>query len=180
MPIPGILSNMRRRIVPTLGLLSAALVFVSIPGCGNQPRPTLTEALVASTPEVLNDGSVSVDSCGRLRSHLAEQHPAILRGAYRSTVADVNAWRLGGRFPDAVPQFLSARQGGAVVYVCFLDMDIAKAPPPAVGANGEIVTAPSHNRAVWLVDASSGETWLLMSGYHDRPGRKDLPVEPVS
>ncbi|HEX3623744.1 MAG TPA: hypothetical protein VHT97_15625 [Acidimicrobiales bacterium] len=95
-------------------------------------------------------------------------------------MADVSAWRLGGRFPDAVPQFLSARPGNALVYVCFLDMEIAEAPPPAVGANGEIVVAPSHNRAVWLVDGSSGETWLLMSGFHDTPGWEDLPVEAVS
>ena len=75
---------------------------------------------------------------------------------------------------------LAARRGSAIVYVCLLDMDIAKAPPPAVGANGDNVTAPSHNRAVWLVDAFSGETWLLMSGFHDTPGWNDLPPEPVS
>lgn len=147
----------------------------------NQPsRPTVTASQAASVPDVRNDGSGSVDSCDRLRAHFVEQQPALLRGAYRSAVADVNAWRLGGRFPEAVPQFLAARPGYALVYVCFFDMDIAKAPPPAVGDRGEIVTAPSHNRAVWLVDASSGETWMLTSGFHDTAGWKDLPVEPVS
>ncbi|HWI05360.1 MAG TPA: hypothetical protein VNT52_16265 [Acidimicrobiales bacterium] len=133
-----------------------------------------------SVPDVLNDGSEAVDSCDRLRVRFAERQPAVLRGAYRSTVADVAAWRIGGRFPEAVPQFLAARPANAVVYVCFLDMDIAKAPPPAVGANGEIVTAPSHNRAVFLVDASSAETAMMMSGFHDTPGWNDLPVVPVS
>jgi hypothetical protein len=163
-----------------VGVLLAALAFVCVPGCDDNPRSIVTASQPVPVPDVLNDGTESVESCGRLRAHFAEQHPAVLRGAYRSTVADLNAWRLGGRFPDAVPQFLAARPGEAVVYVCFLDMDIAKAPPPWIGADGKVVTAPSHNRAVWLIEASTGETSLLMSGFHDMPGWKDLPVEPVS
>ncbi len=31
-----------------------------------------------------------------------------------------------------------------------------------------------------IIDASSGETSFLMSGFHDTPGWNDLPVEPVS
>lgn len=164
-----------------MGPLCAALLFVSIMGCGNQPsqRASNTDQAVPVT-DVLSDGSEAVASCDRLRARFAERQLAVLRGAYRSTVADVTAWRLGGRFPEAVPQFLASRPANAGVYVCFLDMDIAKAPPPAVGANGEIVTAPSHNRAVFLVDASSAETAMMMSGFHDTPGWNDLPVVPVS
>lgn len=181
--LPGILSTMGRRSVRAhaLGPLCAALLFVSMMGCSNQPSQRASNAdRAVSVPDVLNDGSEAVDSCDRLRARFAERQPAVLRGAYRSTVADVTAWRLGGRFPEAVPQFLAARPAIAVVYVCFLDMDIAKAPPPAVGADGEIVTAPSHNRAVFLVDASSAETAMMMSGFHDTPGWNDLPVVPVS
>ena len=180
---PGILVTMATRSVRAyiFGPLWAALLLVSIAGCGNHPsqRAVSTDQAV-SVPDVLNNGSAAVDSCDRLRARFAERQPAVLRGAYRSTVADVAAWRIGGRFPEAVPQFLSARPTNAVVDVCFLDMDIAKAPPPAVGANGEIVTAPSHNRAVFLVDVSSAETAMMMSGFHDTPGWNDLPVVPVS
>lgn len=164
----------------TLGLLTAVLAFVTGAACGErESRPALTAVQVAAVPDVLSDGAGSVDSCERLRTRFAERQPALLRGAFQSTVARVNAWRLGGRFPEAVPQFLAARPDNALLSVCFLDMDIAKAPPPAFGAHGEMVAAPSHNRAVWLVDASSGDTWLLMSGFHDTPGFSDLPVEPV-
>ncbi len=179
----GILWTVERRRVRahTLGPLWVGLLSFSIVGCGNHPsqRPVNADQTVA-VPDVLNDGSAAVDSCDRLRAHFAERQPAVLRGAYRSTVAEVAAWRLGGRFPEAVPQFLAARPADSVVYVCFLDMDIAKAPPPDLRANGVVVTAPSHNRAVFLVDASSAETAMMMSGFHDIPGWNDLPVVPVS
>jgi hypothetical protein len=181
--IPGILLTMGRRSVRAhpFGPLWAALLLVSMVGCGNHPsqRAVNTDQAVP-VPDVLNDGSEAVESCDRLRARFAERQHAVLRGAYRSTVADVTAWRLGGRFPEAVPQFLAARPTNAVVDVCFLDMDIAKAPPPAIGANGDIITAPSHNRAVFLVDASSAENAMMMSGFHDTPGWSDLPVVPVS
>lgn len=152
--------------VITQCLLSAALLFVSVVGCGREPRrPPLTADQPLAVPDGLNDGSASMDSCGRLRAHFAERQTAILRGAYRATVADVSAWRLGGRFPEAVPQFLAARPGNAVVHVCFVDMDIAKGPP----------LGPSNNRAVWLVDASSDETSFFMSGFHNTPGFRTSP-----
>lgn len=180
---PGNLLAMgrRRARAHAFGSLWAALLLVSMVGCGNHPpQPAANTDQAVSVPDVLNNGSEAVDSCGRLRARFAERQPAVLRGAYRSTVADVAAWRIGGRFPEAVPQFLAARPTNAVVDVCFLDMDIAKAPPPAAGVNGEIIIAPSHNRAVFLVDASAAETAMMMSGFHDTPGWNDLPVVPVS
>src|ERR687894_1728274 len=87
--------------------LWAALLFISIVGCGDHPSQRAVNADQAvSVPHVLTNGSEAVDSCDRLRARFAERQPAALRGAYRSTVADVTAWRLGGRFPEALPQFL--------------------------------------------------------------------------
>src|SRR4051812_45771578 len=152
---------LRRVWVANLCLLATAL---GVAGCSDKPpRPPVAASQAVAVPDVLTDGPDSMANCSGLRTHFAERQPALLRGAYRSTVAGVSAWELGGRFPAAVPQFLEARPPDTVLYVCFIDVDVAKG-----------------NRTVWLIDASSDATWLLMSGYHDTPGYKDLPVEAVS
>lgn len=119
----------------------------------------------SSTASPVTDSQASVDACAEVATHFTGQ-VAVLRGAFHSDVATISGWRIGGRFPEAVPQYLQGRLADEGIYACFLDMDIAA--PCHAGC-------PGYNRGLYLVDASG--TWtLLIAGQHDIPGFADLPV----
>lgn len=157
-----------KRVLHTLVVLMIALM--ALAGCGKEPSASIASgAQTGPSRAVKNDGAASVDACTRLNRQYSGQG-AVLSGAYRSVVAAVASSRFGGRFPEAVPQFLSARPGNRVIFVCSVDdMDLAT---PVKG------DAPPHNRAIFLVD-ESGESALFMAGYHDTPGRPELPIGPI-
>lgn len=151
-------------------MLAAVLALMLTTACGGKAiveNGQLVERTGPSIPPPITDAQGSVDACTELSDHFAGQG-AVLRGAFRSPVATVAAWRIGGGFPEAVPQFLQDRPATDLVYVCFLDMDIAAPAGPAPGG-------PGYNRGLYLLD-SSGNSALLIAGQHDIPGTVDLPV----
>lgn len=163
----------RQRAASIVVAIMAALLLINTMGCGSGPeRQVSAGGQPVALPDVVNDGPAAMNTCGQLRAEFARQQDGTaLRGAFRSTVGAVTAWRIGGRFPEAVPTFLQSRPKDAALFVCFLDMEIAHSPP----AGG-----PSSNRAIWLIDASTGDKWPLIFGYHDTPGIPELPIQPVS
>ncbi len=158
-----------RRLFRTLTVVIFALL--ALGACGKEPSAGIASAgQTESARAVKNDGPSSVDACARLADRY-RGNGAVLSGAYRSVVSAVASSRIGGRFPEAVPQFLSARLATRVIFVCYIDdMDLAT---PVKG------DAPPHNRAVFLVD-ESGEFALFVAGYHDNPGRPELPIGPIA
>jgi hypothetical protein len=136
-------------------------------GCGDRGNDgaVSVERAGPSTARPITDGQASVDACAEFAAHLTGQ-VAVLRGAFHSDVATVSGWRIGGRFPEAVPQFLQGRPPSEPIYACFLDMDIAAPCHPG---------CPGYNRGIYLLD-SLGTGALLMAGQHDMPGVADLPV----
>jgi len=146
---------------------AVSLLLLLATACGDKPidEAVSVERTGSSIAPPLTDGQASVDACTEFASHFAGQ-VAVLRGAFRSDVATVSGWKSGGRFPEAVPQFLQGRLANELIYACFFDMDIAAPCHPG---------SPGSNRGLYLLD-SSGAGALLTAGQHDMPGVADLPV----
>jgi hypothetical protein len=135
--------------------------------CGGTANDETHSAGRTASPTAppVTDSQASVDACTAVAAHFIGQ-VADLRGAFHSDVATVSGWRIGGRFPEAVPQFLQGRPADEAIYACFFDMEIAAPCHPG---------CPGYNRGIYLVDAA-GTSALLMAGQHDIPGFAELPV----
>jgi hypothetical protein len=136
-------------------------------GCGDTANDETHPAgrTASSSAPPVSDSLASVDACADVAAHFTGQD-AVLRVAFQSNVATVTGWRIAGRFPEPVPQFLEGRLADEAIYACFLDMDIAA--PCHEGC-------PGYNRGLYLRD-SSGRWTLLVAGQHDMPGFAELPV----
>jgi hypothetical protein len=85
-------------------------------------------------------------------------------GAFRTTAGAARALRGGATGAELWPGVSPDHEAA----LCYVDAEIAKAPPPAPGAT----TSPEFDRAVFAV--VDGQPVLIVAGYRD-----DLPVMPL-
>jgi hypothetical protein len=124
-------------------------------------RIAIIAVLLASITQAACASDPSTASPAQVCSATARDYSGTVVGAFDTTVGAIRGLDQGQvdppRWPDVSPEHSAV--------LCYIDAQIAKAPPP--GPNGE-VSRPFDRAIVSVVD---GKSEMIMAGYRDQ-----LPV----